>query len=169
MVITYGNIKKLVLRIFLRLNEKRGLIRAFIPSLIFNFRHLPFSQAVKVPFVIYRGQCGCTGKYEIRCKVRFGMIELGKHRESIIPSIGIVLKNEGLIVFNGRAIIGSGAVITLGKGGKLEIGDNFNSTTGLRLSCYNSIRFEHDVFVGSDCLFTDNDIGGLKNVNGGGV
>lgn len=159
--------KKIFHRIYKRFKRDRWMIRAFIPSLIFNLRHLPFYQARKLPIMIYKGRLmNNTGKYEIKGKVHFGMIELGKHRVSLFPSNGILLENRGVIVFHGRAIIGSDSAISLGEYGRLEFGDNFSSPAGLKIACYDSISFGHNVSIGWNSLFVDTDFHSLKKLSG---
>lgn len=145
------------------------MIRAFFPSLIFNFRHLPFSQARHLPIMIYKGRLkNNTGKFIIEGDVKFAMIELGKNRVSLFPSNGIMLENRGVIIFRGPVVIGSDSAITLGKTGRLEFGKEFSSSAGLKIACYDSITFGENISVGWNTMIVDTDFHSLKNVNGGG-
>lgn len=160
----------LLTRIKRKIKRDKWLIRAFFPSLIFNLRHLPFSQARHLPILVYKGKfMNNTGKYVIEGDVHFGMIELGRHRVSLYPSNGIVLENRGVIVFHGSAIIGSDSAITLGETGRLEFGKNFSSSAGLKIACYDSITFGENISVGWQTMIVDTDFHSLKKVNGGGV
>lgn len=146
------------------------MIRAFFPSLIFNFRHLPFSQARHLPIMIYKGRLkNNSGKFIIEGDVKFCMIELGKNRVSLFPSNGIMLENRGVIVFRGPVVIGSDSAITLGETGRLEFGKEFSSSAGLKIACYDSITFGENISVGWNTMIVDTDFHSLKNVNGGGM
>lgn len=47
-------------------------------SIYFNFKFLPFNQAIKLPILVYKPQFySLKGKITINCKVHFGMILLG--------------------------------------------------------------------------------------------
>lgn len=145
------------------------MIRAFIPSLIFNLRHLPFSQAKHMPILVYKGKfMNNTGKYVIEGDVHFGMIELGRHRVSLYPSNGIVLENRGIVVFHGPVIIGSDSAITLGETGRIDFGKNFSSSAGLKIACYDSITFGDNISVGWQTMIVDTDFHSLKKAKGDG-
>lgn len=141
-------------------------IRAFLPSLIFNLRHLPFSQARKMPILIYKARLkNNSGKFEIRGNVTFGMIVLGKTNVSIFPSNGITIENRGTIIFNGQTVIGNDSALSLGEGARLEFGYGFAATCGLKIACYDSIIFEQNVLVGWNNMFIDTDFHKLKNID----
>lgn len=162
-----SNIFVLLRKGFGLINRKRWILRAFIPSLIFNLRHLPFSQARKMPILIYKGRFkNNSGRYIINGKIKFGMIELGRYNVSLFPSNGILLENRGTVVFNGSAIIGNDSAISLGQRGRLEFGENFVATAGLRLACYDSITFGQNVLIGWNNMFIDTDFHKLKYADG---
>lgn len=155
-------------RIIRKIKRDKWMIRAFIPSLIFNLRHLPFSQARHLPIMIYKGKfMNNTGKFIIEGDVHFGMIELGRYRVSLFPSNGIVVENRGVIVFRGKAIIGNDSAITLGETGRLEFGKNFSSSAGLKIACYDSISFGDNISIGWNTMIVDTDFHSLKSVENG--
>lgn len=156
-------------RIIRKIKRDKWKIRAFFPSLIFNFRHLPFSQARHLPILIYKGHClNNSGKFIIEGEVYFGMIELGRYAVSLFPSNGIVIENRGVIVFHGKTEIGNDSVITLGDSGKLEFGKNFSASAGLKIACYDSITFGDDILIGWNTMIVDTDFHSLKEAKGGG-
>lgn len=143
-------------------------IRLIYYSTVFNFRHLPFSQARHLPILLYKPHIRKSpGKYIIDAPVRFGMIKLGMHIVSIYPDNGIMLENQGCIRFRGETTIGGNSAISVGKDGYLELGDRFNANTGLRIACYHRITFEENVLVGWNTQVIDTDFHSLTNAETG--
>lgn len=89
----------------------------------------------------------------INGRVKFGLIEHGRQHVSIYSDSGIVIENDGCVVFNGRCVLGAGTKMSVH--GTLSFGDNFVSTAEMKLACAESISFGSNVLVGWDCLFTD--------------
>ncbi len=148
-----------------QLYRNRWLFRALIPSIIFNFRNLPFSKAYKIPILLYKAKImNTSGSIIINAPIKFGMIRFGENKVSLFPNNGIIFENRGEIVFNGKTFVGNNSAISLGKSGKLEFGNNFNATTGLKIACYNSIIFEDNVLIGWNTQIVDTDFHALKNI-----
>lgn len=68
--------------------------RALIPSILFNFRNLPYNQAIKLPIWIYKMRnLGQSGKIVIESDfIHNGMIQLGFPRAATYPNNGITLE-----------------------------------------------------------------------------
>lgn len=144
----------------------RWIFRDLPVSIWFNFKTLPFSQAIKLPILLYKPKfVSTTGKVIIDSPVKFGMIWLGFNNVSIYPNNGIIYDNKGVITFKGRAIIGKDSAIAIGANGNLIIEDNFCATAALKLVCYKNIHFDKDILVGWDCMFLDTDFHKLTFVN----
>ena len=121
-------------------------------TLYFNFKYLPFTQAIKLPFLISRRCRFRTIKGEVKLNgpIRPGMIIIG------CGSVGIfdnkrsrsIWDVSGTVIFEGNAIIGHGCKISVGGGGNLRIGNNF------KVTAESSIAVVESVTIGSDCLFS---------------
>ena len=148
----------------------RWVLRAIIPSLWFCIRHLPFKQAIKVPILLYKPHLGNnSGRFVINGPVHFGMIRLGYKQVSIYPNTGIMLDNNGVIIFNGECSIGNNSYISVGNKGVITFGDNCRATTSLKIVCYHKIDIEDNVLIGwQNCLY-DTDFHKLTHVKSGGV
>lgn len=147
--------------------ENRWLFRAFIPSLIFNFRHLSFKQACRLPILLYKPRTGkCSGRFVFNCPVRFGLVTMGTNCVSIYPNSGISLENRGTIVFNGKLSVGNASAISVGKCGVLEFGNNIAVTADLKLACFDAIEIQDNVLIGWSCMLTDTDFHRLKYTDG---
>ena len=134
------------------------LFRAFFPSLLFNFRHLPWRQAIKLPILLYKPHIlKQKGKITIDSdNVRFGMIKMGFPTSAIFPyHSGITIKNEGELAFKGRCYIGNDCYLVCGKQGRIEFGENFRVTAGLKMVSYCGISFGKETLIGWGCIIID--------------
>lgn len=142
----------------------RWIFRALIPSIIFNFRHLPFSQAIKLPILLYKAtDLGGGGKYAVDGPVKFGMIILGQRIVDIYPNTGITLSNKGKITFKGKVCIGNDAAISVGASGKLCFGNNIIGSAALKIVCYSSISIRDNIRIGWNTQILDTNFHVLKN------
>lgn len=145
----------------------RWIFRALIPSIVFNFRHLPFSQALKLPILVYKARdLGGGGTYCIDAPVKFGMIILGQRTVDLYPNTGITLNNKGSIIFKGKIGIGNDSAISVGPSGRLSFGDNIIGSAGLKIGCYSSIIIEDNVRIGWNTQILDTDFHILKSLDG---
>ena len=72
----------------------RWILRSMFSTIYFNFHYLPCSQAIKLPIILYEPKLlACKGSLEIRGKVRFGMIQLGRNMVSLYPNTLVSNKN----------------------------------------------------------------------------
>ncbi len=155
------------MNIFNKISRNRWKLRALLPSIIFNLRYLPFSQAIHMPIWIYKGkQKNMTGKIRICGPVKFGMIRLGVNLVSIYPNSGISLEIRGQLTFKGKTSIGNNSAISVGETGELEFGDNFISTCGLKLACLHSVTFDENVLIGWNTQIIDSDFHAIKYDDG---
>ena len=105
--------------------KNRRILRSILPSVYFNFHYLPFSQAIKMPILLYKPKLlKLKGDIKIgEGKIKFGMIRLGFPTVSLYPNTGIVYENHGgTIVFNGKCTIGNNSAISIGSKGCVEFG-----------------------------------------------
>ena len=151
---------------------KRNLwmLRYFFSIVYFNYRMLPFKQAVKLPIWLYKPKFGkLSGKILLEMPeydIKPGIIRIGECIVNIYPNTGCMIDNRGVIIFKGKCTIGNNSYISVGETGILEFGKDFGSTSSLKLACYHSIRFGNHVLVGWDCLFMDTDFHALTRSNG---
>lgn len=133
----------------------RILLQALLPTIFFNFRYLPFKQAMKLPIWLYKPHfISLKGSVKIDTgEVYPGMIRLGFLTATTYPDNGFTWNNEGQITFKGKCMIGNNTFIVTGKQGKIVFGDDFRATASLKIvSCIGitfgkSIRFGWEVIV----------------------
>ena len=137
------------------------VVRYLIPTLYFNLKYLPFSQAVKLPIILYKPHL-----YKMRGRIvieggpiKTGMITLGFPRINLYSNSGFTYENfGGTIIFSGRIDIGNASALSIGSKGVLKIGCNFRANTSLKLVCYKNVMIGSNVRFGWDCVLMDTDL-----------
>lgn len=117
---------------------------SWLRTIYFNFRHLPYRQAFRLPILLYNpGRIYGNGLYVIDVplgNIKFGMLKLGvKNEESILTKTGVVISNSGTLIFKGAGVLGNGCSLIIGNQGRLSIGKNFGITGNVSVHCYDSI------------------------------
>lgn len=133
------------------------LIRVLIPSLLFNFKYLPFNQAIKMPVLVYKARfLALKGSVRIDCeKVHRGMIHLGFPRAATYPNSGITWRNYGTVIFKGKCRIGNDCYVIVGKQGTLIFGDDFKANAGIKIVSECSITFGSHIRFGWGGIMMD--------------
>lgn len=150
--------------------RKRWFIISLPWTIYFNFKTLPFRQAIKLPIWLCKPKLfKISGGVYIDCDdkdISSGMIKIGLYYVRLYPNTGCMIDLKGKVIFRGNCLIGNNSFIDVGKNAVLEFGEDFKSTTSLRIACYNSIKFGHHVLVGWDCTFMDSDFHSLTRSDG---
>ena len=141
---------------------------SLVKSLIFNFRILPFKDAVKLPVLLFRNTHigSLKGRIEIAAPVKHGMIKIGRCNVCGMEKSPTALSVDGVLRFNGKATIGSGSVIQVNKTGELIIGKNFRITGRTSIYCRKKITFGDGDLISWDNLFMDSDQHDILDENG---
>lgn len=127
-------------------------------TIFFNFYHLPFKQAIRLPIWLYKAKLyDCfKGKVVIESnKVRPGMIRLGFMGGHMYPNNGIRIWNKGRLIFHGRCFIGNDSSIITGEQGIFDFGDDFGSSSSARLFSYIGVKFGLHTRIGFGCMLMD--------------
>jgi acetyltransferase-like isoleucine patch superfamily enzyme len=134
----------------------------------FNFKYLPFKQAIKLPILLYKPKLINTkGQVLIEAKrVYTGMIRLGINTVSVYPNNGIIWENNGgESVFKGPCHIGNSSAISIGKHGKIIWGNDFLANAAFKICSYKEISFGDDVQIGWENTFLDTDFHALTDIH----
>lgn len=132
----------------------RKIYQLNFKTLYFNFRYLPFKEAVIFPFFVSRHVVfhRLKGNIIIPGIKTMGMIRIGKDGIGIFDNrySRTVLDINGSIIFHGNAVIGQGSKISVGHEGVVEIGQNFRITAQATIISYCNIK------IGDNCLISWN-------------
>lgn len=150
----------------------RHLVYALPKIIWFNFHYLPFSQAIRLPILLYKPQFKhCKGNIKISGAARFGQIRLGFPAMSSYPDTGIIWNNMGgsmHIAKDATINIGNASSVYIHTLGRIVFRGNFRATSAAKIICCHCIKFGKNVLIGWDNLMTDCDFHSLTLVNHGG-
>jgi acetyltransferase-like isoleucine patch superfamily enzyme len=150
----------------------------FLKTLWFNFRYLPFKEAIHFPVLLsrdvqirkcYRGFCSFVGEVNF-VTLRIGF---GDRLGNVDQKSSIAISGKLIVEGNGVHAFGPGIRLGIGKHGVLKIGNNFTSSVNNRIICCNSITIGNDNMWSFDNVVMDSDVhqimsneGKLLNRNG---
>lgn len=134
---------------------------SFPKTLLFNLRHLPLRQAVKLPICIRYGSIVhiAKGRICIEGDLRTAMIRIGFHKVPVCnyKDCTQIIIDGGKLVFQGTAHIGHGTKIHVAEGAELVLGDNFAVSASSQINCYHKMTMGRDIQFSWDCLVMDSD------------
>ncbi len=139
-------------------------------TIYFNFRLLPWSQAIKLPVFLYGPVrfYWLTGSVEIKAPVKRGMIKLGQNFEFFnAPDSNTFILLLGKLIFHGPCKIANNYKLRVSKDGVLHLGKYTSFGSGLRIVCVKSIIIEDYSRFAFDSSFIDSDFHFLldRNIN----
>lgn len=146
---------------------------SFVRTLIINFKCLPFKQACMLPILLGHGTRlrSIKGKIIIDSPiVRTGMITFGMLRIfRDDPKKHNYIENKGTIVFKGHAIFHTGTILAVGKGAKIEFGDDFKLGADSVVYARKSITFGNTVNISWNFQILDTDFHYIRNTVTGDI
>lgn len=135
----------------------------------FNFKMLPFRQAVKLPFDFYYGARfkNLSGKIVLCAKggVRRGMVKIGAQGSDMFSKSDVVIDLRGELVVADSVTIGLGTLVRVEKGGKIQIGNGVAIGAKSVLFCENSIIIGPNTITSWDCQIMDTDTHSIKDTH----
>ncbi len=152
------------------MNFRKYLATINFKTLYFNFRYLPFKQAIKLPFFISPNTIlrKTGGSCQITAPIKTGMVRIG------FGSVGIfdrrrsksIWEVSGNVVFNGKTFIGHGSKICVAESGVLTFGDDFRINAETSIICYKSVSFGSNCLLSWEILIMDTDFHPMLNAEG---
>lgn len=134
----------------------------FLYSLYFNFRYMPFNQAVHLPIWVTTNLRECKLHRDqiiimppVRCKQI--LIGGGKSPGLQAYKAGILIADGGRIVFRGKAVISQGTVLRCDKQSIIEFGSNFYCNSNCYMRSTNTISFGNDCSLGWNITLNTSD------------
>ena len=138
-------------------------------TIYFNFRVLPFSQALKFPVYIY-GKWEFKylgGKVVINAPIKKGMIKFGLNMAGyVVAGKGSMLILKGAqFIFNGHANISQGCSIVIHRNAQLELGSNVNIGDSVKMICYSNISIGAKTGLTWESQITDFNFHFIEDIN----
>lgn len=132
----------------------------WLKTLYFNFKMLPFEQALKMPFYFYGSVkfSSLKGSVEIKSPIKRGMFGFGQQYEMTSKSSGtaeFVLK--GKLIIRGYVQFGKDCFLMIGENAVLDMHNMAGMASGGKLICTDHITFKTFARVGSECQIIDTD------------
>ncbi len=134
--------------------------KTLLYSIYFNFRYLPFSQAIHLPILIFDTFIIGTPKIKIKSRTcTHGMIRIGRIGYNVWCSkkSTIIFWDKGEIHFNGNSKLTRAIHIRVMDSGILSFGDNFYASSNLNIQCAKNVSIGNNVTIGWNCTILDTD------------
>ena len=143
-----------------------------LKTLYFNFKMLPFKQAIRLPIFLY-GKVflwNLSGKLSIEDSIRNGMIRIGYKWIDLWPTsfLPTQIQVMGTLTFHGAAIISGGTNINVqDRNGTLEIGKEVLIGGGTVCKCLKYIQIGEQTGITGNCTIMDCNMHYVKNIDTG--
>lgn len=139
---------------------KNLFIHNWCAILYFNFKMLPFKQAIRLPFDFY-GKVrfvNLDGTVKLNTSnLRIGMIKIGAQGTDMFPKAETVLNINGSIEIEDRLVLGMGSSIISLKGSSLVFGHNVILGAKNLIYCEKAISLGDNFLTSWDCQIMDSD------------
>lgn len=127
-------------------------------SLYYNFKFLPFSEALKLPIAVgYNTTIYNMNNVKLLGCGRFAF-SFGLPINSFIDKRkSTVIDFRGKTTIYGRCVFGSGSIVIVNKYGQMEIGEGFVCSGGLNIECHSKITFGNNCVLSWNITILDTD------------
>ena len=135
--------------------------------LFFNFKMLPFKQAIRLPFDFYGRvrMVNLKGKVCLNTDRVFpGMIKLGSQGRDMFPTNPVILDIRGNLKFNGSFYIGCGSTIRIEPNAVLSFGENSRIGANSIVFCEDKIQIGNNVEMSWNIQLMDTDRHEIKDI-----
>ena len=127
----------------------------------FNFKYLPFDQAICFPIILSKNVYlkKMEGQIEFECPLRYNLINIGFGEIGIFDEKNLrsIWQVSGKVIFKGKALLGHGVKVSVEKNGSLIFGKNFKLTAQTAFVCHDKIEFGKNCLLSWEILIMDTD------------
>lgn len=134
----------------------------------FNFKMLPFKQAIHLPFDFYHKVrfVSLKGRINLECDTLYrGMVSIGGRGSEMFPHTPTIIDIQGSWIFNGIAEIGCGALIHIEPEGELRFGNNVRIGARTKIYCNKEITIGEQVDISWESQVFDTNFHFMKNMD----
>lgn len=163
------SVKQILRKCKIALRFLKVLLKQNFKTIYFNFKYLPFRQAIKIPIMVskkvYLLHTG--GQIILDSPIISGMIQIGFGNVGIFDKeiSRTIWEVSGTVIFKGTANIGHGSKICV-MNGVLILGNNFTITAESTIVTSNKIEFGNDCLLSWEILIMDTDFHKIKDISG---
>ena len=139
----------------------------WIAIFYFNFKMLPFKQAIHLPFDFYRRVrfCNLSGKVEIESnKLVRGMIKIGAQGSDMFPQTSYVIDIKGEVSFKGNCSLGVGGLLRVEKNAMVIFENSVVIGAHNKIFCESSTCFGNHTITSWECQIMDTDTHSLLDI-----
>ena len=139
----------------------------WIKTLWFNFKALPFGQAIKIPFLVsHNTKIKSVGKIILSKNVHTGMVSIGVIRIGDFETNGekTVFNNMGTFSVAGNMKIHPGMKLVVRQGAELVVGERVGFGGNSKVVCHKAITIGDDFRMSWNSQIFDTDFHFLYNI-----
>ena len=140
--------------------------------LYFNFKMLPFRQAIHLPFDFYHRVRfnDLSGKIKIKSdKFYRGMIKIGGRGSDIFPRQCSVITLRGYMELGCGIEFGTGISLVIDKDARFILGNNVRLGANTKVYCAKQIEMGNEIDFSWECQIFDTNFHYVKNIENGQV
>ena len=143
-----------------RLGRLLLIVRSLPTTLRFNLAYFPLSQALKLPVIVSHNVLmdRLGGAVELPGQTWTGMVRIGFGHALLFDyqRSRSIWRVDGRVVFQGRASLGHGTRLSVGRDGTVVFGPDFD-TIESSILCRKAVSFGRGVLISWDVLVMDSD------------
>lgn len=140
----------------------------WLAIIYFNFKILPFKQAIKLPFDFYHKVRFENIQGNIIIKngnIHRAMIKIGGRGSEMFPHLPAIIDIKGTLVFNGTTEIGNGCLLRVENNGKLTFGNRVRIGANSKIICEDKITFGNEIGISWESQVFDTNFHYTKDIN----
>lgn len=143
--------------------------RNWFAIIYFNFKMLPFKQAIKLPFDFYYKVrfVELTGKVILKNNVQRGAIQIGRAGSDFLAKTESVISIKGNLIFNGPIFIGNGVTLEVNEGATVEFGKSVRITARTKIISQEQITIKDNVGISWESQIIDSNFHYIRNTKTG--
>ena len=127
----------------------------------FNFKMLPFRQAIYLPFDFYYGIRfeNLTGKVVIDTKhLRRGLVKIGGRGSEMFSRATTIIDLKGIMHIGGVLELGHGSLLRIEDTGIVKFGDHVRIGAMSKIFCSREIAFGNEIDFSWECQILDSNL-----------
>ena len=144
----------------------------WIAILYFNFKMLPFQQAIKLPFDFYHKIRfeHLSGNVILKVPaIRRGIIKFGGRGSEMFGRDTTVIDLKGTAVFRGVAEIGHGSLLRIEEDATISFGKEVRFGAFTKIFCAQAITFGNEIDFSWECQIFDTNFHYVRDIESGAI